>query len=36
MVVDAMIAPTSHAIDPGINQPGAVGNTKPVRRAVRR
>lgn len=35
-VAEAMLSPALHARDPGRNQPGAVGNTGPARRAVRR
>jgi hypothetical protein len=32
----ATLSGVLHAWDPGINQPGAVGNTGPARRSIRR
>jgi ABC-type branched-subunit amino acid transport system permease subunit len=35
-VTTATLAGTLYAWDPGINQPGAMGNTGPARRSIRR
>jgi len=35
-VATATLAGTLYARDPGINQPGAMGNTGPARRSIRR
>lgn len=35
-VVATMLSGAVYAVDPGINQPGAVGNTGPARRSLRK